>query len=98
MLPSRSKQEASFSSSAPHSTHCKNRSRAGVRGQDKEVGVGVGDGTDLEAGAVPLALHGAKIELVCDPDSAAGAQGGLKIRAPVTGLDLGNRGFRRFRR
>ena len=43
----------------------------------------------LEAGGVPLLLHGAEVILVCDPDPAAGAQGRLPALAPrLAGLDL----------
>ena len=42
---------------------------------------------DLEAGAVPLALHGAEVELVCDADPAAGAERGLAV-ARLPRLDL----------
>ena len=43
----------------------------------------------LEAGGVPLLLHGAEVILVCYPDPAAGAQGRLPSLAPrLAGLDL----------
>lgn len=43
----------------------------------------------LEAGGVPLLLHGAEVILVSDPDPAAGAQRRLASLAPrLAGLDL----------
>lgn len=43
----------------------------------------------LEAGGVPLLLHGAEVILVSDPDPAAGAQRRLAALAPrLAGLDL----------
>ena len=48
----------------------------------------------LEAGGVPLLLHGAEIILVLDPDPAPGTQGRFPL-APLTGLDLKEKEVRR---